>query len=416
MTRSAARRGMAPLLVSVLVFTAVTYAAISCDPLQTTCPANAALGGSNYYDFITDGGDAFEKSDNSTFGTDPSSGLEFIIWEEDDAPTLTLPQYIFFGRLEVTLKFARGTGIVTTLVLQSDCLDEIDIDLVGGEKSQLQSNYFGKGNTSSFDRGGYHNISDPSLQFHTYAVDWTSERIQWMVDGKTVRVLNYEDADSGRQFPQTPAQLKMGTWVAGKSNVPEGTVAWAGGLTNFDNAPFIAYLQSVRLIDYGGGTSEAQGIAEYSYRDQTGTFDSIDIKKAEANTTGTGTQTSTTSTPAPTSGSPVPPNQSSHGSGLGKGAIAGIVVGVVGGAITLGTTAFYCLRRRRPLETRILAQDPHKGGPQEMQGNPVSELDGRGMSGWMANLFRRKRADENIAELPAEVPPEPTRYELPGSG
>jgi hypothetical protein len=62
-------------------------------------------------------------SGNVTYG---SNGAEFTINERYDAPTLETNFYIFFGEVEVVMRAANGTGIVSSIVMESDDLDEID--------------------------------------------------------------------------------------------------------------------------------------------------------------------------------------------------------------------------------------------------------------------------------------------------
>lgn len=50
-----------------------------------------------------------------------------------------------FGRVDIQLKAAPGAGIVSSFVLQSDTLDEIDWEWLGADPDEVQSNYFGKG-------------------------------------------------------------------------------------------------------------------------------------------------------------------------------------------------------------------------------------------------------------------------------
>ena len=57
---------------------------------------------------------------------DPEKGAVFSISSDGNAPTITSTKYIFFGRVEIVIQAAFGVGIVTSAVLQSDCLDEID--------------------------------------------------------------------------------------------------------------------------------------------------------------------------------------------------------------------------------------------------------------------------------------------------
>ena len=128
-----------------------------------------------------------------------------------------------FGRVECTIKAASGTGIVSSAVLQSDDLDEIDWEWLGGNNDQVQTNYFGKGDTSTYSRGAYSANPGNHDGFHTYSVDWTSRQIIWAIDGKTVRVLTPETADSG-QYPQTPMMVKVGVWAGGDPNNSPGTI------------------------------------------------------------------------------------------------------------------------------------------------------------------------------------------------
>jgi hypothetical protein len=54
------------------------------------------------------------------------NGAEFVINKEGDAPTIQSDFYIFFGKVEVEMQAAPGTGIVSSIVLLSDVNDEID--------------------------------------------------------------------------------------------------------------------------------------------------------------------------------------------------------------------------------------------------------------------------------------------------
>lgn len=144
---------------------------------------------------------------------------------------------------------------------------------LGGFPDAVQTNYFSKGDTTTYDRGGTHGVAN-SFDFHTYTIDWTKESLTWSVDGNPVRVLTYEDAKGGQEYPQTPMQVKLGSWVAGRSDAPQGTVDWAGGMANFDNGPTHAYYRRVSVTDYAGGET---GAKQYIYSDKTGTWESIYI-------------------------------------------------------------------------------------------------------------------------------------------
>lgn len=76
---------------------------------------------------------------------------------------------------------------------------------------QVQSNFFGKGNTTSYQRVNYHTVSDTQGTWHTYSVDWNQDRIEWIIDGTTVRTLPYSNDLTvyGKNYPQTPMRLKV---------------------------------------------------------------------------------------------------------------------------------------------------------------------------------------------------------------
>lgn len=128
-----------------------------------------------------------------------------------------------FGRVEMVVKAAPGTGIVSSGVLQSDDLDEIDWEWLGANNNQVQTNYFGKGNTASFNRGAFHDAPQNHEQFHTYTIDWTSTQIVWKIDGENVRVVTNEEAEAN-QYPQTPMMVKVGVWAGGDPGNAPGTI------------------------------------------------------------------------------------------------------------------------------------------------------------------------------------------------
>lgn len=143
-------------------------------------------------------------------------------------------------------------------------------EVLGGNNTSVQSNYFGKGNTTAYDRGGFHDLETPTDTFHKYAFEWTNASMTWIIDGTPVRTLNYSDALGGKNFPQTPSRLSLGVWSAGTHKQAEGTVQWAGGYTDFDEAPFTMYVRNVKIINYNPGMN-------YNWTDTTGDFSSINV-------------------------------------------------------------------------------------------------------------------------------------------
>ena len=257
------------ILTSILTsVTAQTFT--SCNPLNATCPANTALGTNHTWmmNSTTSMSDAWTVKSGTADQTD--EGVTLSIRKKMDSPTMQSNFYLFFGIVESWVKMAPGKGVVSSVVLQSDDLDEIDWEWVGYNTSGVQSNYYGKGNHSSYSRAGYHAVDHADGQFHNYTTHWTRDTLQWWIDRQLVRTLNYADALDGNNFPQTPCNVRIGIWPAGDPSLPQGTVDWAGGSIDYDAGPYSMTVRSVRVQDFSTGK-------EYSYGDRSGSWQSIKI-------------------------------------------------------------------------------------------------------------------------------------------
>lgn len=273
---------------------AQTYS--SCNPLYTTgCPANTALGKAISVDFTKGEVNSFTASGNPTYD---SSGVHFTVSGSGDAPQLASVFYIMFGKVQITMKSAPGAGIVSTLVLQSDTLDEIDMEWLGADDSEVQTNYFGKGDVTTYNRGAFNPAPNNQGEFITYTIDWTEEQIKWSVGDTVVRVLTPATADTN-QYPQSPMQIKFGSWSGGDSSNPSGTISWARGPTDYSKGPFTMTVQSIAVTDYSTGT-------QYKYGDTSGNWESIEAVggKVNGNAGAAGSPVATADVPAVTSASP----------------------------------------------------------------------------------------------------------------
>lgn len=245
----------------------------SCNPLKTTgCSPDPALATSFAEDFK-------EKSErfpyqsgggNVTYG---SEGVAMSLVKRYDNPALKSDFYIMYGKVEVELKAAPDTGVVSSFYLQSDDLDELDIEWIGSDNTQFQSNFFSKGNTTSYDRGAFHTVASPVDEFHNYTLDWAMDKTTWALDGTVVRTL---DNSSSEGYPQTPMFIKFGIWAGGDPSNAAGTIEWAGGEIDYTQAPFTMYVKRVVVTDYSTGT-------EYSYSGQSGSWESIVAKDGSVN-------------------------------------------------------------------------------------------------------------------------------------
>ncbi|KAI8208592.1 putative glycosidase crf1 [Colletotrichum sp. SAR 10_77] len=264
-----------------------------CNPVKgETCPANPAFGGEGNYNFrdaksiddlesffIVDGG---VKYNPKVMSFSDDTGGQMTIFEEANAPTLTSKNYLFFGKVEVELQAAPGRGIVTSIVLQSDALDEIDWEFVGADQNHVQTNFYALG-INDYTRAKYYEVDfNPMTTFHTYTLEWTRDSLIFSIDGKEYRTATPAEGN----YPQTPMQLKLGTWVGGKGP-NQGTIDWAGGMAEWDKAPFAAYYRSVKIWDYAGG--DKAGATSYEYKPGSdGSWQSIQINGVGSNSDGAG--------------------------------------------------------------------------------------------------------------------------------
>lgn len=249
------------------IATAQTFT--DCNPMEKECPNDPAIAATFETNFK--GGKDAVKGWKQTAGTlnYVAEGAEFTVAKKGDAPTIQTEGYLHFGFVEVKMKAAPGAGIVSSIVVQSDNLDETDWEWIGGVDNKVQMNYFGKGNTTTYDRMIEAPINTVQNEFHTYALNWTSEALTWIIDQKPVRTLKYAEANGGNNFPQTPSNVRIGIWAGGDSE-NQGTRDWAGGPPDYSKAPFKMTVESIKIINYSPGT-------EYKWKDRTGSFQSIEV-------------------------------------------------------------------------------------------------------------------------------------------
>ncbi|KAE9989780.1 hypothetical protein Vi05172_g4306 [Venturia inaequalis] len=264
--------------LSVLALASISLAQTfsDCDPTKKTgCPTKPGLLTEFNADF-RQGADAAKEFTTTTGSINyVADGAEYSITKLGEGPTIQSNFYIQFGYVEVVMKAAPGAGIVSSFVMESDALDEIDWEWIGSDTARAQSNYFVKGNTTTYDRGQFHPVTGPETTFTKYAVNWTQETTTWLVNDAPVRTLNFADAMGGLNYPQTPMNIRFGNWVAGSPGNSPGTIQWAGGLTDFSKGPFNMVVQSVKIINYNPATS-------YAYKDMSGSFQSIEALGAPA--------------------------------------------------------------------------------------------------------------------------------------
>ncbi|OAA79038.1 Concanavalin A-like lectin/glucanase, subgroup [Akanthomyces lecanii RCEF 1005] len=316
---------------AVLLGAATAQVHTDCQPLnRTDCPADPAFGTSHLFNFnATPSYDLWETTVGSVdYNADTGAG--FSVKKQGDSPTIRSKFYIFWGRYEISLKVAPGTGIISSLMLLSDDLDEIDIEFMGANATQVTTNIFSKGDEDDHSFGKEHVMAGGNQDdYHTYIVDWTKDRLEWSIDGNVIRTLAYNDAKNGDKFPQTPMRMNIGIWAGGDPSLAPGTIAWAGGKTDYAKGPYTMFVKSIKIEDY---TKDAK---EYSYGDKTGSYQSIKVKEGN-------------STAYETINKPPSKSAADGWKNLSPGAKIGIYSGAGAvAALAIGTLLYYYCRQRR---------------------------------------------------------------------
>jgi len=362
---------------AALISPAIAQTWTLCNPLNTTCPDDPALG-TNHTFYFNDSS-TVTNSYNITNGVLAygSDGTQFTVAKRGDSPTIQSQFYIFFGSVSVVMKAATGQGIISSIVLESDDLDEVDWEFMGGNATHAETNYFGKGNTTSFDRAIYYPVSsDVRENFHNYTIYWTSDNLEWYIDGQLVRTLPYAAANGGHNFPQTPMTLRMGVWAGGDPGNPNGTVEWAGGLTDFAAGPYTMVVQSAEVNDFSTGSA-------YQYTDHSGSWQSI---KTIAGNSTAAKEILKTDTPQP--------SMAQKFAALPMGTKLAIYSGSgAAGAILLAALLFTCVRQRRAGRHERDVFNAKVEKEREEAYKDQMELREKGLGGWDKGAYEKLGED-----------------------
>ena len=235
-----------------------------------TCPDDLGLITSDYFvDFTTVNSlpSDWSVASYETVNFGPN-GAELTFAKRFDAPLIRTNFNFFFGSIEYVVQGALGKGIVSSMVLLSDDLDEVDWEMTGTGGSQIETNYYGKG-LPNYNNYQYVNVTTPQTEFHTYGVQWSSEALVWYIDNVVVRTLTA--AQAGDYFPQTPMHVSLSLWDGGDPTEAPGTQNWAGGQTTFPiTENYTMYIKSVRINNAMPGVG-------YQYTDMSGRWQSIRV-------------------------------------------------------------------------------------------------------------------------------------------
>jgi hypothetical protein len=148
-----------------------------------------------------------------------------------------------YGRFTAGMMPAKVPGLITGMFLHRNSpRQEIDIEFVGNDTTRMLVNvYFNPGEDGARLEHGYRGTPvaidlgfDASAAFHRYEIDWTPERIRWLVDGECVCLREHWHPTP---VPHLPMQFHLNLWHS-------NSAALAGRLAGH-NLPAYAYLRDV---------------------------------------------------------------------------------------------------------------------------------------------------------------------------
>lgn len=150
-----------------------------------------------------------------------------------------------YGRFEVRLKSFQKDGLLASFFTYHEISttadwNEIDLEIMGRFSNNVQFNAITSGQVNHV-RSNYVTFN-PSLEFHTYAFEWTPQYVSWFVDGTEV----YRQTGSHIQTMNKAQKIMMNVWNPAYPN-------WAGTL-NPASLPAFAYYDWVSYYAYTPGS------------------------------------------------------------------------------------------------------------------------------------------------------------------
>lgn len=158
-----------------------------------------------------------------------------------------------YGKIEARAKFAKGSGVVSALVLiytpwPADDWNELDVEYLGRYTDRLQDNaqvYTGtptvKPVTQSVSPTQFpmivDGLADPSADFHVYGIEWTPNDARFTIDG----VVKYTWSSRIERM-KLPQNILLTIWAS-------ASAGWAGPI-QADTAPTAAAYDWIRVYNW----------------------------------------------------------------------------------------------------------------------------------------------------------------------
>jgi hypothetical protein len=171
-----------------------------------------------------------------------------------------------YGRFEVRMKSVQREGMLSSFFTYNDNYpttqwNEIDIEIMGRYADDIQYNAITPGTTNHVGRR--QTPFNPSLDFHTYAIEWTPTYVAWFIDGTE----SYRQTGSHIQTLNLPQKIMMNVWIQTAQN-------WSG-VWNENSLPAFAYYDFVSYSSFtpDSGTSGTNNNFTLQWKDDFNSYD-----------------------------------------------------------------------------------------------------------------------------------------------
>ncbi|MGE5431806.1 MAG: family 16 glycosylhydrolase [Syntrophomonadaceae bacterium] len=178
-----------------------------------------------------------------------------------------------YGRFEVRLKSFQKDGMLASFFTYHEISttadwNEIDLEVMGRFSNNVQFNAITSGQVNHV-RSNYVDFN-PSLDFHTYAFEWTPQYVSWFVDGTEV----YRQTGAHILTMNKAQKIMMNVWNPAYPN-------WAGTF-NPSSLPAFAYYDWVSYYAYtpGAGSYGTANNFTLSWKDDFNSWDQSRWEKA----------------------------------------------------------------------------------------------------------------------------------------
>ncbi|WP_441285831.1 family 16 glycosylhydrolase [Sorangium sp. KYC3313] len=180
-------------------------------------------------------------------------------------------QSYLHGRMEMRMRMARGSGILSTFFTYKDgsemsgaFWEEIDIEVFGKDNARIwQSNIITGTGTRTTSEGKHDAGVSLADGYHTYALEWTPDYVAWSIDGREIK------RTTGAQVTalKNPQSFRFNTWSSDATD-------WVGP---FDDSvlPQHQYVNWIKYYRYNNGAFEL------AWQDDFNSLDSARWGKAD---------------------------------------------------------------------------------------------------------------------------------------